>query len=125
MHYAFTVKRNQKTLYQWFCTLPWSEVTAVFCDRSRGHGRTETRVIKVLTVTELGVNFPHAAQASRIVLRRTNTKPGKRSRETVYVVTDLTSRQASLERLTKIACLHWGIENRLHSVRETAFRELG
>ncbi|MFF4864488.1 hypothetical protein ACFY3J_22665 [Streptomyces sp. NPDC001231] len=39
------------------------------------------------------------------------------------MVTDLTSRQASPERLTKIDCLHWEIENRLHFVRYTAFRE--
>ncbi|MGW4825911.1 ISAs1 family transposase [Streptomyces sp. NPDC004227] len=122
-HYALTVKRNQKTLYQRFRTLPWSEVTAVFYDRGHGHGRTETRVIKVLTVTELGVDFPHAAQVARIVRHRTDIKTGKRSRETVYVVTDLTSRQASPERLAKIVRLHWGIENRLHFVRDTAFRE--
>ncbi|QIZ00730.2 hypothetical protein HEP87_52155 [Streptomyces sp. S1D4-11] len=73
-------------------------MTAVFYDRGRGHGRTETSVIKVLTDTELGVDFPHAAQVARIVRHRTDTKTGKRSRETVYVVTDLTGHQASPER---------------------------
>ncbi|MFJ9261891.1 ISAs1 family transposase [Streptomyces bacillaris] len=54
---------------------------------------------------------------------RTGTKTGKQSRETVYVVTDLTSRQASPERIATILRAHWVIENRLHFVRDTAFRE--
>ncbi|RPE39145.1 DDE family transposase [Streptomyces sp. Ag109_O5-1] len=52
-----------------------------------------------------------------------DTKSGKQSRETVYVITDLTSRQASPERIVKILRAHWVIENRLHFVRDTAFRE--
>ncbi|WP_251059244.1 transposase, partial [Streptomyces sp. ISL-87] len=40
-----------------------------------------------------------------------------------YVITDLTSRQASPERIAKILRAHWVIENRLHFVRDTAFRE--
>ncbi|UTR80186.1 transposase [Streptomyces cavourensis] len=54
---------------------------------------------------------------------RTGTKTGKRSRETVYVITDLTSRQASPERIATILRAHRVIENRLHFGRDTAFRE--
>jgi predicted transposase YbfD/YdcC len=122
-HYAFTVKRNQKNLYEQLRTLPWQEATAKFYDRTQGHGRKETRVVQVLTVTDLGVDFPHAAQVARVVRHRTDTKTGKQSRETVYVVTDLTSRQASPERIATILRAHWVIENRLHFVRDTAFRE--
>ncbi|WP_461092307.1 ISAs1 family transposase, partial [Streptomyces incanus] len=122
-HYAFTVKKNQKGLYEQLRTLPWGEATAKFYDRSTGHGRLETRVVQALTVTGLGVDFPHAAQVARIVRHRTDTKTGKRSRETVYVITDLTSRQASPERIAKIVRSQWVIENRLHFVRDTAFRE--
>ncbi|MFF1748203.1 ISAs1 family transposase [Streptomyces mirabilis] len=122
-HYAFTVKRNQKNLYEQLRTLPWGEATAKFYDRTTGHGRLETRVVQALTVTDLGVDFPHAAQVAKVVRHRTDTKTGKRSRETVYVITDLTSRQASPERIAKILRAHWVIENRLHFVRDTAFRE--
>ncbi|GGX27864.1 hypothetical protein [Streptomyces lomondensis] len=69
-----------------------------FYDRTTGHGRLETRVVQALTVTDLGVDFPHAAQVAKVVRHRTDTKAGKRCRETVYVITDLTSRQASPER---------------------------
>ena len=44
-------------------------------------------------------------------------------RETVHVLTDLTSRQASPERLAKIVRSQWTIENRLHFVRDTTFTE--
>jgi predicted transposase YbfD/YdcC len=122
-HYAFTVKKNQKSLYDQLRTLPWGEATAKFYDRSSGHGRVETRVVRALTVTDLGVDFPHAAQVAKIVRHRTSTKTGKRTRETVFIITDLTSRQASPERIAKIVRSQWVIENRLHFVRDTAFRE--
>lgn len=122
-HYAFTVKRNQKNLYEQLRTLPWQEATAKYYDRTTGHGRKETRVVQALTVTDLGVDFPHAAQVAKVVRHRTDTKTGKQSRETVYIVTDLTSRQASPERIATILRAHWVIENRLHFVRDTAFRE--
>ncbi|MET9914500.1 hypothetical protein ABZZ74_48750 [Streptomyces sp. NPDC006476] len=51
--------------------------------------------MQVLTVTDLGVDFPHAAQVAKVVRHRTDTRSGKQSRETVYVITDLTSRQTS------------------------------
>ncbi|MEU3437299.1 ISAs1 family transposase, partial [Streptomyces sp. NPDC006863] len=106
-HYAFTVKRNQKGLYEQLRTLPWTKATAKFYDRTEGHGRKETRVVQALTVTDLGVDFPHAVQVARVVRHRTDTNAGKRSRETVYVITDLTTRQASPQRLAMILRSHW------------------
>ncbi|MFF3062639.1 ISAs1 family transposase, partial [Streptomyces sp. NPDC057909] len=122
-HYVFTVRRNQKNLYEQLRTLPWSEAAAKFYDRTTGHDRKETQVVQALTVTDLAVDFPHAAQVAKVVRHRTDTKTGKQSRETAYVITDLTSRQASPERIAKILRAHWVIENTLHSVRDTAFRE--
>ncbi|SHN34861.1 Transposase DDE domain-containing protein [Actinacidiphila paucisporea] len=54
---------------------------------------------------------------------RTSARTGKRTRETVYVITDLTSRQATPERIAKVVRSQWVIENRLHFVRDTAFHE--
>src|SRR5262249_17227631 len=88
-HYAFTVKKNRPTLYERLHRLPWKEVTAKFYDRTVGHGRRETRVVQVLTVDDL--DFPYAAQVARITRHRTSLKTGKGTRETVYVITDLTS----------------------------------
>ncbi|MGW3730655.1 ISAs1 family transposase [Streptomyces sp. NPDC000851] len=120
-HYALCVKKNQAGLSERLHTLPRREVTAKFHDRTEGHGRKETRVVQVLTVDDL--DFPHAAQVARGVRHRTCLKTGSRSRETVYVITDLTSREASPQRLAKIIRSQRVIENRLHFVRDTAFRE--
>jgi predicted transposase YbfD/YdcC len=120
-HYVLCVKKNQAGLHERLHTLPWKEVSAKFYGRTEGHGRKETRVVQVLTVEDL--DFPHATQVARVVRHRTCLKTGRRSRETVYVITDLSSREASPQRLAKIIRSQWAIENRLHFVRDTAFRE--
>ena len=68
-----------------------------------------------------GLAFPHAAQAIQVVRRRTVS--GKWSRETCYAVTSLTVTQASHTPLAAIIRGHWGIEDRLHWVRDTDFDE--
>ncbi|MFF4761083.1 hypothetical protein [Streptomyces sp. NPDC001292] len=80
-------------------------------------------MVQALTVTGLGIDFPHAAQVAKIVRHRTGMKTGKRTRETGYVLTDLTSREASPECLVVIVRSQWTIENRLHFVRDTTFAE--
>ncbi|MCZ4612105.1 ISAs1 family transposase [Streptomyces sp. Lzd4kr] len=119
-HYALCVKKNQAGLYKRLHMLPWREVSAKFYDRTEGHGREETRVAQVLTIDNL--DSLHAAQVARVVRHRTCLKAGRRS-ETVYAVTDLTSREASPRRLAKIIRSQWVIENRLDFVRDTAFSE--
>jgi len=109
-HYAFTVKRNQKNLHRQLAALPWEQSRAKFYDRTAAHGRLETHVVQALTISELGVDFPHAVQVAKIVRHRIQRKSGRRSRETVYVITDLTSREASPEGIAKIVRSQWIIE---------------
>ncbi|GAA2237349.1 ISAs1 family transposase [Kitasatospora cystarginea] len=115
--------RPKPELHRRLRTLPWKEVTARRYDRETGHGRKETRVTRALTVTDLGLDFPHAVQATRILRHRTNLKTGTISRQTIYAITDLTSHQASPQRLGQLARSQWIIENRLHFVRDTTFAE--
>ncbi|MFE5586175.1 ISAs1 family transposase [Kitasatospora sp. NPDC056531] len=122
-HYVLVVKGNQPELHRRLRTLPWKEVTARRYDRETGHGRKETRVTRALTVTDLGLDFPHAVQAARILRYRTDLKTGTVSRQTIYAITDLTSHQASPQRLGQLARSQWTIENRLHFVRDTTFAE--
>ena len=88
--------------------------------RERGHGRTERRTLKV-TAVAAGLAFPHAAQAIQITRRRKVKR--KWSRETCYAVTSLTVTQASPAELAAIIRGHWGIEDRLHWVRDMDFDE--
>ena len=107
-------------LHAQLAALPWREVPAAYDRRERGHGRAERRTLKVTAVSR-GLAFPHAAQAIQVTRRR--TVRGKRSRETCYAVTSLTCIQASPARLAAIIRGHWGIEDRLHWVRDLDFDE--
>ena len=73
--YVFTVKGNQPTLYRACKNLPWTGVPG-HSTSTRGHGRTATRTIKVVTAPAW-VEFAGASQIAK--LRRTVTKNGKRT----------------------------------------------
>ena len=118
--YLLIVKRNQPGLHAQLTALPWRDVPVAYTKRERGHGRTERRTLKVTSVAK-GLAFPHAAQAIQIVRRR--KVKGKWSRETCYAVTSLTVIQASHAQLAAIVRGHWGIEDRLHWVRDMDFDE--
>ena len=48
---------------------------------------------------------------------------GKASRETAYAITSLTAHQAGAAQLLALSRGHWGIENKLHYVRDVTCRE--
>ena len=122
-HYLLVVKANQAGLHRQVLSLPWKDVTARRYDRETGHGREETRITRVLTVTDLGLDFPHAFQAVQVLRHRTDLRTGACTRQTVYTITDLTSHQASPQRLGQLARSQWIIENRLYFIRDTTFGE--
>ena len=119
-HYLLIVKRNQPGLHAQLAALPWRDVPVAYTKRERGHGRTERRTLKVTSVAK-GLAFPHAAQAIQITRRRKVN--GTWSCETCYAVTSLTVTQASHAQLAAIIRGHWGIEDRLHWVRDLDFDE--
>ena len=120
-HFVLTVKRNQPTLWEACRSIPWKEVTAVHKESERGHGRLETRVTKVVTWTDLA--FPYVRQVARVVRHRTVETSGKRTRETVYLITDMVSQQAAPEAVARYGRGHWGVENKIHYVRDVTFGE--
>jgi predicted transposase YbfD/YdcC len=121
-HYLLVVKRNQPTLHAAVRCLPWKQVTARRYDRGKGHGRRETRSVRALTVTGLGLDFPHVTQAAKIVRYRVDVKTGNITRKTVYVITDLPSTTASPQLIAQLARSQWEIEA-MHHVRDTTFTE--
>ena len=120
-HYAFPVKRNQPELWKACRKVPWQGVRAAFRSTVRAHGRIDTRVVEV--VSFVGLDFPYARQVARITRYRTVQATGRRSRETVYVITDLSSGQAGPQRIGEIVQAEWGIENKIHYVRDVTFGE--
>ncbi len=117
--YVFTVKGNQKHLYAQLKALPWAQVAA-HTSVSRGHGRRARRTIKVIDVPTW-IEFTGAAQFAQ--LRRTTTRRGKKSVEIVYLITSADNQAASPATLAAWIQGRWGIENRLHWVRDVTFDE--
>jgi hypothetical protein len=64
-HLLVTVKGNQPTLHATLKALPWTDVPVGHTATSRGHGRIETRTLRVVTVPA-GLGFPRAAQAIQV-----------------------------------------------------------
>lgn len=117
--YVFTIKGNQPKLYAACKALPWRDVPARRV-ASKGHGRRATRTIKVVTAPAW-IEFAGAVQVAQ--LRRTVTRKGKKTVEVVYLITSADARAASPATLAAWVQGHWGIENRLHWVRDVTFDE--
>lgn len=121
-HLMVTVKGNQPTLHARLKALPWAKVPVGDRRRDKGHGRRETRTVKVLTdLTPGGLGFPHAEQAIRIT--RTRTVKAKTSHETAYLLVSLPADHAQPDQLQDWARLEWHIENRLHWIRDVTLGE--
>ncbi len=117
--YLFTIKGNQARLHSACKKLPWKDVPAHRVT-STGHGRRVTRTIKVIQAPGW-IQFPGAAQLAQV--RRTVTKNGRKSIEVVYLLTSADHTAAPPAALAAWVQGHWGIENRLHWVRDVTFDE--
>lgn len=123
-HLLIPAKGNQPTLFAQLKNLPWAQVPVGHRTRDRGHGRSETRTVKAVTVTTPGgIAFPHAEQAIRITRTRTLTRSGKTTRETAYLTISLPTAQAHPSDLQDWIRREWLIENLVHHVRDVTFRE--
>ncbi|MGH9248100.1 MAG: ISAs1 family transposase [Acidimicrobiales bacterium] len=122
-HYLLTVKGNQPTLLAQLKRLPWAEVPVADTSTSKGHGRIETRTVKI-TAVSTGIEFPTANLAIKLTRRRRPPTGARWRTETVYAITDLTHDQTTTPaELADAIRAHWGIENRLHWIRDVTFAE--
>jgi predicted transposase YbfD/YdcC len=120
-HFIFVVKKNQPSLYRQLKALPWRHVAIGHSETHHGHGRTERRSLRAVTVAQ-GLLFPHAAQAIQIT-RKTRPRSGGRWKTvTVYAVTSLAAWQARPDELAAWIRQHWQIEA-LHYIRDVTYRE--
>jgi len=120
--YIAVVKKNQPLLYAKVKALPWAKVPTGTSSRETGHGRIETRTLKAVHVDRLRVDFPHIHQAVKLTRWRQDTRTGKIGRETIYVITSLTSAQATPEDLARLIRDHWSVEVH-HHIRDISFGE--
>lgn len=123
--YLFVVKGNQPTLREDIATLfadpPVPPAVAV--QRNRHGDRQEVRKLEASTALDEYSDRPHLAQVCRI--ERAVTRKGQTKVEVAYAVTSLWPHEAGPRRLLELNRGHWGIENRLHYVRDVTMGEDG
>lgn len=105
--------------------------TALDAPAKPAHGRRERRELWALADPDLnaylsragapGAGWPQVQQVG--LLRRERMADGVIARTEEYVITSLPPAQAEARRLLAINRSHWGIENRLHWVRDVTFGE--
>jgi len=79
------------------------------------------RALAVSSDLNEGAAWPGLAQVGRLTsLRR---RRGETTTEVSYLITSLSAQQASPAHLLRLMRGHWGIENRLHWVRDVTFDE--
>lgn len=120
--YLFQVKDNQPKLHQALKAMSHDSYSAESEETSRGHGRIEHRYVRVADVPE-GVDFPHAAQVIVVYRERADLADVMMSSETSYYITSVGKDRAGAQRLGRHVRGHWGIENKLHWVRDWNYDE--
>ncbi len=88
---------------------------------NKGHGRIEARKLTSTTALNGYLDWPGVKQVFR--LERTRTVRNQTTTEVAYGITSLSRDRADATRLLELTRGHWGIENRLHYVRDVTFGE--
>lgn len=90
---------------------------------SSGRSPTPRRTNAWATPAPWGQPWPHVQQVRRIERRRIRQTTGEVETEVSYAITSRPAAKADAHALLGFARGHWGIENRLHYVRDGAFDE--
>lgn len=122
--YLIAVKANQQNLYEdiifVFDEPPPGEVFGYAEEHNKHGDRIEQRRLWSTTVLNGYLNWPELKQVCK--LERQVLRKGEVSTETRYFITSLA---LTPKALLEIARGHWGIENRLHWVRDVTMGEDG
>lgn len=121
--YVFTVKENQPGLRKDIADLNLEDAPPQVTSVQKGHGRIETRRLWATDQLPEELVFPHAQQVYRIERITTKADGSGLRKEVVYGITSLSSAKGGPERLLELNRGHWGIENRVHWVRDVTFDE--
>lgn len=123
--YLWVVKDNQPALRAdialLFAQPPWGEEFATVTEQGRHGDRQEVRKLKASSAINEYLDWPHVQQVCCV--ERRVTRKGVTREETAYAITSLSPQQADAQRSLQVWRGHWGIENRLHYVRDVTMKE--
>ena len=123
--YLWMLKGNQPTTLAavelLFREPPYGETFPEARQENRYGGRKERRWLRVSTALRDYLDWPGLQQVC--CLERTRVQRGTTTVELAYAITSLSPEQASPERLLELWRGHWGIECRLHWVRDVTLGE--
>jgi predicted transposase YbfD/YdcC len=127
--YVLSAKANQPTLCDDIATLfNDPQVVAETITTTRRidlhGGRIEVRALQASSaLTAEYCGWLGLCQVFRLERQRIDKRSGERTCRVVFGITSLTPQRADAKRLATIVRGHWGIENRLHWVRDVNFGE--
>ena len=128
--YLMVVKENQPALYQAIALvfeMPPLPLPEHHLDKVRtvekGHGRLETRTLERTCALNGYVDWPEVGQVLRRTCQRIKLTTGEVSEEVTYGVTSLGWEEADAAKVEGLWRGHWGIENKVHYVRDVTFGE--
>lgn len=125
--YLLSLKKNQKRLYDVLLAQTRTIEADQECRTSEtGHGRREERTVSIWAVPQQ-VGLDPAWQSIRTIIRVDRLRSTKKRPEgestTQYYISSCSSLEASC--FGAMIRSHWGIENRLHWVKDVIFNEDG
>ena len=118
--YIITVKGNQPRLLNQLKTItetqnPWER----FVDIEKNRGRTTCRIVNVFTELQ-NIDTDWVGVQSLIQIERIGIRSGKKYLQTNHYISSLVSKATTFANGIR---QHWGIENRLHWVKDVIFGE--
>ena len=129
-HYLMVVKENQPAMYaaiDLVFQVPPPPLPEHHLDQvttlDKGHGRLETRTLERTCALNGYVDWPEVGQVLRRTCQRIKLTTGEVSEEVTYGVTSLGWHEADARLVEALWRGHWGIENKVHYVRDVTFGE--
>jgi predicted transposase YbfD/YdcC len=118
--YAIAVKRNQKNLYRQIQhNTTHSRPTSRHIATERTRDRVTTRTVEVFNDLN-GISREWVGLESLLKVERTGTRAGKAYHQVTYYISSLVRSAVDFAQGIRG---HWGIENRLHWVKDVVFNE--